>query len=184
MEDQEYIPVEAAREQLGLSPGEMLMLLGAEALRCRKDPHNETIRWVSAEDVKDAVEHLARYREEERERIHQLVSLPDKGTKTEPKEMSFFTFSDADLTTLLWASVPYFDAERDIYFTALDERGSFDKTLKVVGRLYVKLEEGAKAGRPISEIVGEIVEQKPDQDARSEVFQYLIHKARRTSTRQ
>lgn len=112
--EMEYIPVEAAREQLGISPREMLMLLEAEALRSRKDPHNETIRWVAAEDVRDAAEHLACYRQEEKERIHQLVSIPEKDSKTESREMSFFTFSDADLMTLLWASVSYFDAERDI----------------------------------------------------------------------
>src|SRR5690349_14294977 len=134
MEDQEYIPVEVAREKLGISPREMLMLLEAEALRYRKDPYNETIRWVSAADVMDAVEYLARYRQAEKERINQLVSVSDLGSKAETREMSFFTLSEADLTMLLWASVPYFDAERDIYFRGLDERGSFDKTLKVVGR--------------------------------------------------
>jgi hypothetical protein len=179
MDEEKYMPVEKAREQLGISPKEMSMLLEAHALRSRKDPHNETIRWVSTEDVRDAAEHLARYRQEEKERIHQLVSIPEKDSKTESREPSFFTFSDTDLMTLLWASVPYFDAERDIYFRASDERGSFDKTLKVVGRIYSKLEKETKAGRPISEIVEEIVEQKPDQDVRNAVFHYLMSKARR-----
>jgi predicted CopG family antitoxin len=179
MDEMEYIPVEAAREQLGLSPREMLMLLEAGALRSHKDPHNETIRWVSAEDVRDAVEHLARYRQEEKERIHQLVSLPEKDSKTESREMSFFTFSDTDLMTLLWASVSYFDAERDIYFTSPDERGSFDKTLKVIGKIYGRLEREHQAGRSISEIITEIYEQQPNQNARWEVFRYLMRKAQR-----
>lgn len=179
MAEQEYIPVETAREQLGISPREMLMLLEAKALRYRKDPYNETIRWVSAEDVRDAVEHLESYRQEERERIHRLVSIPKKESKTESREMSFFTFSDEDLVTLLWASVPYFDAERDIYFRSEDARGSIGKTVKVVERIYSKLEKETKAGRSISEIVEEITQQKPDQDARNEVFQYLMRKAKR-----
>ena len=179
MDEQEYIAVEAAREQLGISPREMLMLLEAETLRYRKDPYNEAIRWVCAEDVRDAVEHLESYRQEERERIHRLVSIPEKESKTESREMSFFTFSDEDLVTLLWASVPYFDAERDIYFKVSDERGSVGNVLKVIERIYSKLEVATKAGRSISEIVEEIAQQKPDQDARNEVFQYLMRKAKR-----
>jgi predicted CopG family antitoxin len=175
----DYISVEAARKQLGISPREMFMLLEAEALRYRKDPYNETIRWVSAEDVGEAVEYLASYRQSERERKHQLFSIPEKESQTEAREMSYFTFSEADLTLLLWASVPYFDAERDIYFGGIDEHGSVLKTLSVVERLYSKLEKETKAGRSISEIVEEIAEQKPDQDTRNEVFQYLMRKARR-----
>jgi predicted CopG family antitoxin len=177
--EQEYMPVDAAREQLGISPREMLMLLEAEALRYRKDPYNETIRWVCAEDVRDAFEHLESYRQEERERIHRLVSIPERESKTETREMAFFTFSDEDLVTLLWASVPYFDAERDIYFRSADERGSMGNVLKVIEKIYSKLLKEIKAGRSISEIVEEIAEQKPDQDARTEVFQYLMRKAKR-----
>src|SRR5947209_5327263 len=176
----EFIPVEMARQQLGISPREMLMLLEAEALRSRKDPYNETIRWVSAEDVRDAMEHLLRFRKEENERKHQLIGIgPEQESQAESREISYFTFSDADLTLLLWASVPYFDAERDIYFIGLDKHDSILKTFRVVGRLYSKLEKETKAGRSISEIVEEIAEQKPDQDARNEVFQYLMHKAKR-----
>jgi hypothetical protein len=179
MNNKEYIPVEIAREQLGISPREMLMLLEAEALRYRKDPHNETIRWVSAEDVRDAVEHLDRYRQEEKERIHRLTNIPERDSKAEPREFSFFTFSDTDLMTLLWASVSYFDAERDIYFTSSDERGSFDKAMKVIEKIYRRLELESQAGRSLSEIITEIYEQQPNQNARWEVFQYLMHKAQR-----
>lgn len=179
MKEQEYIPVETAREQLGISYREMLMLLEADALRYRKDPYNETIRWVFAEDVRAAVEHLESYRQEERERLHRLIAVPEKKSKTESREMSFFTFSDEDLMMLLWACVPYFDAERDIYFRSSDERGDIGNVLKVIERIYNKLEAETKAGRSISEIVEEIAEQKPDQDARNEIFQYLMRKAKR-----
>jgi hypothetical protein len=179
MNEQEYIPIEMARERLGISPKEMLMLLEAEALRYRKDPHNETIRWVSAEDVRDAVEHLDRYRQEEQERRHQLTNIPERDSKAEPRESSFFTFSDTDLMTLLWASISYFDAERDIYFTSSDERGSFDKSIKVIGKICGRLERESQAGRSLSEIITEIYEQQPNQNARWEVFRYLMHKAQR-----
>ena len=184
MDEQEYIAVEVAREQLGISPREMLMLLEAEALRYRKDPYNETIRWVCTEDVREAVEYLKSYRQEERERLHRLLSISEKESNTESREMSFFTFSDADLMTLLWAVVPYFDVERDIYFRSEDERGSVGKIMKVIERIYSKLERETKAGRSISEIVEEIAQQKPDWDARDEVFQYLIGKASRTRKQQ
>ena len=179
MDKQEYITVEAAREHLGISPREMLMLLEANALRYRKDPHNETIRWVCAEDVREAVEHLESYRQEERERLHRLLSISEKESNTESRETPFFTFSDEDLMTLLWAVVPYFDAERDIYFRSEDERGSTGKTMKVIERIYSKLEKETKEGRSISEIVEEIAQEKPDQDVRNEVFQYLMRKAKR-----
>jgi hypothetical protein len=178
MVEQEYIPIEEAREQLGISPREMLMLLEANALRYRKNPHNETIRWVCAEDVRDAVGRLETYRQEERERLRQLVSIAEMEGNTEAREMSFFTFSDQDLVALLWAIIPYFDAERDIYFRSEDERGSIVKILKVIERIYSKLEKETKSGRSISEIVEDIARQKPDQDARNEVFQYLMRKAR------
>jgi hypothetical protein len=184
MNDKEYISVEVARERLGISPREMSMLLEAEALRYRKDPHNETIRWVCAEDVRDAVEHLAHYRQEEQERRHQLTNIPERNSKAEPGEFSFFTFSDTDLMTLLWASISYFDAERDIYFTSSDERGSFDKIIKAIEKIYGRLERESQAGRSLSEIVTEIYEQQPNQNARWEVFHYLIHKAQRTSKQQ
>lgn len=180
VDEGEYIPVESARVQLGISPREMLMLLEAKALRYRKDPYNDSIRWVSAEDVRDAVEHLARFRQEEKERRHQLFGAStEEESQTEARETLLFTFSQGDLMLLLWASVSYFDAERDIYFRAFDERGSFDKSLQVAIRLHGKLERETKAGRSISEIVEEIYEQKPDDIARSEVFQYLMNKTKR-----
>lgn len=80
--------------------------------------------------------------------------------------------------TLLLAAVSYFDAERDIYFVAFDERGSFDKTLAVIEKIYIKLKSESQAGHSISEIVTEIYEQQPDQNARREVFLYLMNKAR------
>jgi predicted CopG family antitoxin len=181
----DYISVEAARRQLGISPREMFMLLEAEALRSRKDPDNETIRWVSAEDVREATEYLSHFRQEAQERRHLMLgTLTESENQTESREISYFTFSDADLTLLLWASVPYFDAKRDIYFGGVDQHSSAMKTLSVVEQLYSKLEKETKAGRSISEIVEEIAEQKPDQDARNEVFQYLINKASRMRKQQ
>lgn len=178
MNEPEYILVEVAREQLGISPREMLMLLEAEALRYHKDPYNETIRWVYAEDVREAVEHLVHYRQVEEERRLRLISIPENTNESDAKESSFFTFSDTDLMTLLLAAVSYFDAERDIYFVAFDERGSFDKTLAVIEKLYSKLKSESQAGRSISEIVTGIYEQQPDRNARNEVFQYLMQKTR------
>ena len=106
-----------------------------------------------------------------------LGTLTASENQTKSRERSYFIFSDADLTLLLWASVPYFDAKRDIYFRGSDQHSSAMKTLSVVEQLYCKLEKETKAGRSISEIVEEIAEQKPDQDARNEVFQYLMRKA-------
>lgn len=178
MNEQEYIPVEVARERLGISPMEMSMLLEAEALRYRKDSYNETIRWVCAEDIKDGVEHLARYRQEEGDRIHKLVTIAERANEHEDKERSFFTFSDADLMMLLLAAVSYFDAERDIYFRAFDERGSFNKTTAVIEKIYGILKSERQAGRSISAIVTDIYEQQPDRNTRNVVFQYLMQKAR------
>jgi hypothetical protein len=173
----EYIPVETARRQLGISPREMFMLLEAEALRYRKDPDNETIRWISAEDVRETLEHLSRFRQEEKERRHLMLgTLTESKDQTESRERSYFTFSDADLTLLLWASVPYFDAKRDIYLGGVDQHSSAMKTLSVVEQLCCKLEKETKAGRSISEIVEEIAEQKPDKDARDEILKYLMRK--------
>lgn len=89
MNEEEYILVEVAREQLGISPREMLMLLEAEALRYRRDPYNETVRWVYAKDVRETVEHLVRYRQEEEERRRRLVSIPENANESEGKESSF-----------------------------------------------------------------------------------------------
>jgi hypothetical protein len=90
----------------------------------------------------------------------------------------YFTFSDTDLVTLLVAAAPYFDVERDIYFKAFEERGSFDKIARVIERIYSRLERDRQVGRSISEIVTEIYEQRPDQDARRAVYLYLIRKAK------
>jgi hypothetical protein len=178
MNGEEYIPVDVAREQLGVSPREMLMLLEAEALRYRKDSYNETVKWVYAEDVREAVEHLARYRQEEEERRRRLISIPENANESEAKESSFFTFSDTDLMTLLLASVSYFDAERDIYFRAFDERSNIGRTITAISKIYGKLEQEIKAGRSISEVVMEIYEQQPSIDSRNAVFSYLMNKVR------
>src|SRR5215217_2881041 len=179
IDEQDYLSVEEAREMLGVSPREMAMLLEAEALRSRKDPHDRTIRWVLVEDVKDAFQHLNLYRLEEKRRLSRPIGGSEKKGQTEPREISYYTFADRDFTTLLMALVSYFDAERDIYFGWLDARANINKIVDVISKIYGRLEEGSKAGRPISEIVEEIYDRQPDPKSRNEVFQYLMQKARR-----
>lgn len=177
MEDEEYIAVEVARERLGISHREMSLLLEAEALRGRQDSRDGTIRWVRAGDVEDAGAHLARYRREETERIHQLVTTQEPAER-DASDISYFTFSDTDLMMLLLAAVSYFDAERDIYFGAFDERADIGKNLRAISKLYSRLERESKDGRLMSEIVGDIYEQQPDYKSRHEVLRYLMDKAR------
>lgn len=83
------------------------------------------------------------------------------------------------MTTLLVALVSYFDAERDVYFRWPDASVNLTKIVDVVTKIYLRLEEGRKAGRPISEIVEEIYDRQPDPKSRTEVFQYLMLRARR-----
>lgn len=174
MKEENFIPVGVARERLGLSPREMLMLLEANALLYFKDPFDKTIRWVHIDAVKDAEEHLTRYRQEEKERLTQYSSP----SENESREVSFFTISDSDLLTLLLASISYFDAERDIYFRAGDERDNIQKFAAAAVKIYERLEEGIKAGRTVSEIVDELYEKRPDREARDKVFLYLMDKTR------
>lgn len=182
MDDQEeYIFVEAAREQLGISPAEMLMLLEAGALPARKDPRNETVRWVRAQEVKDAVEHLAHYRQKEQARIHWRANSASNDINPEPRDGLFFNLSDSDLMMLLLASISYFDAERDIYFRNEDNRDHIFNSLAAVEKLYLLLKMGIEEGRPVEEIIQEIYDQRPDQSARRTVFLYLMRKATRES---
>lgn len=178
MSEQEYIPVELAREQMSISPGEMLTLLDSGALRCRKDRFNRTVTEVCAEDVCEAVEYLTRFRQEERERMRRLMPRSKDSKEAEPREVYYFNITDGDLLTLLLAAVSYFDAERDLYFVWPDERGSLHSHAKVASRLYGKLEKESKSGRPLSEIVEEIFERRPDQPARSAVYGYLMDKVK------
>lgn len=182
MSEQEYIPVESAREQMCVSPSEMLMLLEAGALRCRKDRSNGTVKEVSAEDVRGVTEYLTRFRQEKRERLMRLFppsvdgGKAEDGGEAEAREVYYFNISDTDLLTLLLAAVSYFDAERDLYFMWPDERGTISDHAKVASKLYGRLEEESRAGRPLSEIVEDIYEQRPDQDARRAVYRYLMSK--------
>ncbi len=178
MKEPKYMAVEVARECLGISHWEMSLLLEAGALRGRKGDLDETIRWVCAEDVEDAGTHLAHYRQEEKERLQQLTATQEPNTERDAADISYFTFSDTDLMMLLLAAISYFDAERDIYFGAFDERADIGKNLRAISKLYSRLESESKAGRPVSEIVGEIYEQQPDHKSRHEVFRYLMDKAR------
>lgn len=182
MNDQEeYIPVEAARAQLGISSAEMSMLLEAGALLARKDPLNETVRWVRAQEVEDAVEHLACYRQEEHERLRRRTSPAGDNASSASREALFFNLSDSDLMTLLLAAVSYFDAERDIYFRDQDNRDHISNRLAAIEKLYLWLKRGVEDGRAVEEIIQEIYEQRPDQNARRAVFMYLMKKARRES---
>ncbi len=180
--DWEYISVDEARQQLGLGYKDMAMLLDAKALRLRRDYRGQTIQWVLAEDVRDAVAYLTRYREEERKRLDSLFSTKGRDEQEEDKsetiEGPFFTFSPTDIGTLLMALVSYFDAERDVYFGLFDDRGDIRKTVDVISRIYLWLEKDAQAGRPLTETIDEIYEQRPDERARREVFLYLLEKAR------
>ena len=72
------------------------------------------------------------------------------------------------------ALVSYFDAERDICFGWQDGRDNITKIVGVISKILLRLEEGSKAGRSISEIVEEIYDLQPDPKSRNEVFQYLI----------
>lgn len=176
MSEQEYIPVELAREQMSISPGEMMMMLDAGALRCRKDRFNQTVTDVCAEDVREAAERLTRFRQEERERMRRIMPPSKDDKEPEPREVYYFNIADSDLLTLLLAAVSYFDAERDLYFVWPDERGSLYSHGKVAASLYGRLEKESKAGRPLSEIVEDIFERRPDQQARSAVCRYLMDK--------
>lgn len=179
--DWEYISVDEARQQLGLGYKDMAVLLEAQALRFRRDSRDQTIQWVLAEDVRDAITYLTRYREEEKKRLNSLFPTPvteNQEEETESNEGPFFTFSPTDLGTLLMALVSYFDAERDVYLGLLDDRGDISKTVKVLSRIYTWLERDAQAGRPLSETVEEIYELRPDERARREVFLYLLNKTR------
>lgn len=179
IEGQQYIPVDEARQLLGLGYKDMARLLEACALRFHRDSRDQTIQWVLAEDVQDAVGYQARQRYEEEQRLCRLFSDKgdDKQAESEADQEPIFTFSASDLGTFLLAAVCYFDAERDIYFGGSDERGDIGKTVKVIGLLYTWLEGENKAGRSISEIVMDIYSQRPDERARDDVFLYLIKKA-------
>ena len=179
IDEQDYFSVEESRQMLSVSPGEMATLLEAEALRSLKDQHDRTIRWVLAEDVNDAYLHLNVYRLEEKRRLSRPIGGSEKKGQTEPREVSYYTFADSDFATLLLALVSYFDAERDIYFGWQDGRDNITKIVDVVSKILLKLEEGSKAGRTISEIVEEIYDLQPNPRSRNEVFQYLLQKARR-----
>jgi hypothetical protein len=176
IKDSDYIPVDEARQQLGLGYKDMALLLEAQALRFRRGPSDQTIQSVLAQDVRDAITHLARYREEERQRLHSLfpTTARDMQQESETDEGSLFTFSASDLGTLLMALVSYFDAERDVYLGLSDDRGDIGKPVTVVSRIYTWLERDSQAGRPLSETVAEIYEQSPDEKARGEVFLYLM----------
>lgn len=179
MNEQEYMPVETARERMCVSPGELLMLLEAGALRYRKDRFNKNVTEVCAEDVTEAVEYLARYRREQQERLRQMFRSSESDKETEAREVYYFNFADSDLLMLLMAVGSYSDAERDLYFVSPDERGSLLSHAKAVDKLYGRLEGESRAGRPLSEIVEDIFEQRPDQQSRTAVFTYLMDKARR-----
>ncbi len=64
------------------------------------------------------------------------------------------------------------------YFGAFDERADMGKNLRAVSKLYSQLERESKAGRAMSEIVGDIYERQPDHKSRNEVLRYLMDKAR------
>jgi hypothetical protein len=182
MSEQDYMPVETARERMGVSPGEMLMLLEAGALRYRKDQFDETVTEVCVEDVADAVEHLTRHRQKEKEWRRRLSMDSHGGQEVkedETRESYSFTFADSDLLLLLFAAVSYFDAERDIYIVS-GGRADTTKALKAAGKVYSILERECRAGRAMSEIVEEIYKQQPDRGARAAVFTYLMDKARKS----
>jgi hypothetical protein len=121
---------------------------------------------------------LARYRHEEKERIHRLTTTQEPARERDASDVSYFTFSDMELMMLLLAAVSYFDVERDIHFGPLDERADIGKNLKAISKLYSRVEKESKAGRVMSEIIGDIYEQQPDHESRHEVFSYLMDKAR------
>jgi hypothetical protein len=178
MDEQEYIPVEVAREMLGVGPKDMSLLLHVGALRFRTDSNDGLIKWVYAEDIEEAIEQLTRCRQTEDERIRSFSSPKPDGDKvavTNENEVSF-TFLASDVVMLLLAAVAYFDIERDIYFSRFDQRGDISKSLAVVEKIYSRLKREVAAGRPISEIVTEIYHQQPDENNRR-VFLYLIGKA-------
>lgn len=178
MNELDYIPIEAAREQLGISPLEMSILLEAKALRTRVDPHNNAILLVNAEEVQDAVEHLSQYRQEEKERINHFITITGVDNKAEAREVLFFNLSDTDLMTLLLASVSYFDAERDISHTHLDSSNHILQSLKAIEHIYGRLKKESAEGRSPSEIITEMYEQRPDFNSRNRVMSYLMHKTR------
>jgi hypothetical protein len=179
IDEWEYISVDEARQQLGLGYKDMAVLLEAQALRFRRDVRDQTIQWVLAEDVRDAVAYLTRYREEEKQRLNSLfpTEAKNKHQESETEEGPLFTFSATDLGTFLMALVSYFDAERDVYLE-FDDRGNIEKPVRVLSRIYTWLERDAQAGRPLTETVEEIYEQRPDERARGMVFLYLMNKAR------
>lgn len=184
MSDQEFMPVEAARELMCVGPGEMLMLLEAGALRYRKDQFSGAVKEISAEDVNEVVGYLTRREQEEKKLLSRPSPPPGNGGATEAREVYYFNLSDSDLLTLLLAVASYLDAERDLYFVMPDERGSLLGHLKVVSRLYERLERESRAGCPLSEIVEDIFERRPDQKARSAVFTYLMDRAKASGKRQ
>jgi hypothetical protein len=178
IDELDYFSVEEARQMLSVSPRDMATLLEAGALRSLKDRHDRTVRWVLAEDVQDAFLHLNAYRLEEKRRLSRPIGGPEKKAQADSREVSYYTFADSDFATLLLALVSYFDAERDIYFGWQDGRDNITKIVDVVSKILLKLDEGSKAGRPVSEIVEEIFDLRPDPKSRNEVFQYLMKKAR------
>lgn len=184
MSDQEFMPVEAARELMCVGPGEMLMLLEAGVLRYRKDQLSGAVKEIRAEDVSEVVEYLTRRRQEEKERLRRPTASSGDGGEAEAREVYYFNLSDSDLLTLLLAVASYLDAERDLYFVMPDERGSLLSHLEVVSRLYGRLERESRAGRPLSEIVEDIFERRPDQKARSAVFTYLMDRVKASGKRQ
>lgn len=88
IDEEDYLSVQEAREMLGVSPREMAMLLEAEALRSRHDPHDRTIKWVLVEEVEDAYQHLNLYRLEEKRRLSRPIGGSAKEGQTEPREIS------------------------------------------------------------------------------------------------
>jgi hypothetical protein len=177
IDSEEYIPVEAARIQLGIGRRDMASLLEAGALRYRKHPHNRTIRWVSAEDVRDAVEHLTNYRQEREAWIDRYIPTLEVDQQTETNDKPVFQLSASDLMTLLLAAIDYFDAERDIYFDHDDKRNDLHNTMTVIERLYLLLEK-AQNSDSLPEMVAKIYRERPDERVRGTVILYLMNKAR------
>lgn len=173
MDEPEYISVAAAREQLGLSPKEMSTLTTSGALRVCVDPSHESISRVASADVAAAVAHLVRYRQAEKMRLFHFALCDGDDQHIEPTRTQFFTLSEADLMTLLLASVSYFDAERNLSFSVVDALDHFGASISVAEKMCGKLQRGSAQGRAIPEIIMEIYEQQPSQQVRQAVCRYF-----------
>jgi hypothetical protein len=177
IDHEEYISVETARKRLGIGHRDMALLLEANALHYRKDPRSQSIRLVSAEDVSEALKHLARYRQEREEWSERYIRIPEDDEPTETSDSPIFQLSASDLMTLLLAAIDYFDAERDIYFDYNDERNNLHNTISVIERLYLLLEKAQTSGS-VSEMVAKIYRERPNDRVRGEIFLYLMNRAR------